>query len=108
LTKPIPAKLPCFPCPHGGACCEWGVELSDDEAAAIRARHGDAAVTWSEDEECWRTAVVGPRCVFWAAGCAIHDKPYYPSMCRGFPWRYRDTAEPYPYDATICPEVEED
>jgi Fe-S-cluster containining protein len=45
------------------------------------------------------------RCVFFAdGGCAIHDQPYYPSVCRGFPWIDAETGGPYQYDQTICPE----
>jgi hypothetical protein len=36
--------------------------------------------------------------------CAIHAKPYYPAVCRGFPWIDAETGGPYEYDQTICPE----
>jgi len=36
--------------------------------------------------------------------CVIHDQPYYPAVCRGFPWTDSDTGGPYEFDQTICPE----
>lgn len=38
--------------------------------------------------------------------CTIHDKSYYPTTCRGFPWVNGDTGEPYEYDVTICGELQ--
>lgn len=35
----------------------------------------------------------------------IHDKPYYPTQCRGFPWTDGD-GERYVYDVMICGEFE--
>ena len=96
--------LPCFPCPHASSCCAYGVTLSEDEAAAIRAAHGDAMVyrtRWGE----WRTRVKNGRCVFLKANlCTIHAAPYYPAVCGGFPWIDAETGGPYEYDRTICPE----
>jgi hypothetical protein len=36
--------------------------------------------------------------------CTIHSQPYYPAVCRGFPWIDAETGGPYEYDRTICPE----
>jgi hypothetical protein len=38
--------------------------------------------------------------------CSIYDKPYYPAVCRGFPFVDAETGGPYEYDRTICPEFE--
>ncbi|HEX5577221.1 MAG TPA: hypothetical protein VFX40_02540 [Gemmatimonadaceae bacterium] len=70
----------------------------------IEAHHGAGMVyrtRWGE----WRTRVRNKRCVFHSGGgCAIHDKPYYPTLCQGFPWTDAETGEPYEYDVTICGE----
>lgn len=96
--------LPCFPCPHRATCCAYGTTLSDDEAAAIaKAHHGDRIyrTRWGE----WRTRVRGGRCTFFVeGGCELHDKPYYPLVCRGFPWVDAETGGPYEFDRTICGE----
>ena len=96
--------LPCYPCPHQSACCAYGVTLSEDEAAAISAAHGPSTVyrtRWGE----WRTRVKRGRCVFLRENvCTIHAQPYYPAVCRGFPWTDAETGGPYEYDRTICPE----
>ena len=36
----------------------------------------------------------------------VHDpwQPFYPAVCRGFPWTDAETGGPYEYDQTICPE----
>ena len=104
MTARFP-KLPCFPCPHDAACCAWGTTLTDDEAAAVRREFGRETVyrtRWGE----WRTRVRDRRCVFYdsAAGCRLHDRPYYPAVCRGFPWTDAETGGPYEFDQTICPE----
>jgi hypothetical protein len=66
------------------------------------ANHGASLVYkthWGE----WRTRVREKRCVlFRDGGCTIHDKSYYPAMCRGFPWTDPDTGGRYEYDVTIC------
>ncbi|HEX5385792.1 MAG TPA: hypothetical protein VFW66_03740 [Gemmatimonadales bacterium] len=96
--------LPCFPCPHGSACCAYGVTLSEDEAAAISRVHGAHTVyrtRWGE----WRTRVRRRRCIFLVENCCtIHREPYYPAVCRGFPWTDAETGGPYEFDRTICPE----
>jgi hypothetical protein len=101
--SPFP-PLPCFPCPHGSACCAYGTTLSDDEAAAILAEHGESRIyrtRWGD----WRTRVVGGRCAFLVNNsCSIYDQPYYPAVCRGFPWVDAETGGPYEFDRTICPE----
>jgi len=98
--------LPCFPCPHHSACCAHGTTLSDEEAEAIR-RHGGGEkiyrTRWGE----WRTRVRGGRCAFLVENsCSLHDQPFYPAVCRGFPWIDADTGGPYEFDRTICPEFE--
>lgn len=96
--------LPCFPCPYNSSCCAYGVTLSDAEAQAIEANHGPNVVyktRWGE----WRTRVVNRRCALHRdGGCSIHDKPYYPTLCSGFPWIDWETGERYEYDLTICGE----
>lgn len=98
--------LPCFPCPHASACCAYGTTLSEREAAELRTRHGEGTIYRTR----WgalRTRVVRGRCVFFADGaCSIHDDPAYPAICRGFPFTLGDGDEPYPYDETICPELD--
>ncbi|HET9276128.1 MAG TPA: YkgJ family cysteine cluster protein [Gemmatimonadales bacterium] len=99
--------LPCYPCPHLSACCGWGTTLSDDEAAAIIREHGLEKVYRSRDGE-WRTRVRNRRCVFLVDNrCSIYHRPYYPAVCRGFPWLDAETGGPYEYDRTICPEFVE-
>jgi len=94
--------LPCFPCPHRSTCCAYGTTVSEEEATAIIADHGEDRVyltRWGE----WRTRVTRGRCVFFGGDrCLIHDRPYYPAVCRGFPWTEADSGDPYPYDRTIC------
>jgi hypothetical protein len=101
--SPFPS-LPCFPCPHHSACCAYGTTLTAQEAAAIVAEHGPDPVyrtRWGE----WRTRVTKGRCVFLSNNsCTIYNKPYYPAVCRGFPWLDAETGGPYEFDRTICPE----
>jgi Putative zinc- or iron-chelating domain len=96
--------LPCYPCPHASSCCAYGTTLTDEEAAAIAARHGPSTVyrtRWGE----WRTRVRNRRCVFFRDNvCSIHAEGYYPAVCRGFPWTDAETGGPYEFDRTICPE----
>jgi hypothetical protein len=98
--------LPCFPCPYNSSCCAYGVTLFDEEAAAIAANHGPHTVyrtRWGE----WRTRIKGGRCIlFQNGGCSIHDKPYYPAICSGFPWIDVETGERYEFDISICGEFE--
>jgi hypothetical protein len=107
VDKPLPATLPCLPCPHDSICCSWGTSLYPDEAAAIRENHGGAALTWNGEDDEWRTAIVDGKCYFWRTGegCSIHEEPFYPRICRGFPWRHGDSNSDYPHDRTICPEL---
>jgi Putative zinc- or iron-chelating domain len=101
LALPV---LPCFPCPHRSACCAYGATVTDEEAAAIIAAHGDGKVFRSRWGE-WRTRVKRGRCVFFENNtCLIHGRSYYPAVCRGFPWTDSETGGPYEYDQTICPE----
>jgi len=78
-------SLPCFPCPYNASCCAYGVSLSDSEAAAIEADFGPGLVyrtRWGE----FRTRIRQKRCSLYRdGGCTIHDKSYYPAVCRGFP-----------------------
>ena len=98
--------LPCFPCPYNASCCAFGTTLSDEEAEAVELNHGAGLVyqtRWGE----WRTRVRNRRCaLFQNGGCAIHDKPYYPTTCRGFPWKDAELVGRYEYDVTICGEFE--
>src|SRR6266550_4528264 len=98
---PLPV-LPCYPCPYEASCCAYGTSLSDEEAAAIEINHGAGLVyktRWGE----WRTRVRGKRCVLYGnGGCTIHSQPYYPAVCRGFPWDDPDAESRYEYDVTIC------
>jgi hypothetical protein len=95
-------SLPCFPCPYEASCCAYGTTLSEEEAFAIEADFGTGLVyetRWGE----WRTRVRNRRCVLYRnGGCLIHDKPYYPTVCQGFPWTDGETGEPYEFDVTIC------
>ena len=101
VASAIPS-LPCYPCPHNASCCAYGTTVSEQEAAAIAAVHGADVVyrtRWGEI----RTRVRARRCVLLKDGaCTIHDKPYYPSQCRGFPWTDGETGARYEYDVTIC------
>jgi Putative zinc- or iron-chelating domain len=96
--------LPCYPCPHGSACCTYGVTLTDGEAEGLGARYGREKVyrtRWGE----WRTRIRGGRCVFLMDNaCTIHADPDFPAVCRGFPWIDAETGGPYEFDRTICPE----
>jgi Putative zinc- or iron-chelating domain len=96
--------LPCYPCPHGSACCSYGATVTEEEAADITRVHGGDVVyrtRWGE----WRTRVRNRRCVFLRENvCSIHATAYYPAVCRGFPWTDAETGGPYEYDRTICPE----
>jgi hypothetical protein len=100
-------SLPCYPCPHDASCCAYGTTVSEEEAAAIEADHGAGLVyrnRWGE----WRTRIRDKRCALYRdGGCTIHDKPYYPAVCRGFPWTDAETGGPYEYDVTICGAFEE-
>lgn len=76
--------------------------MSDEEAQAIIAEHGDGKVYRTRWDE-WRTRVVNGRCVFFVGGgCGIHNRSYYPAVCRGFPWIDAESGGPYRYDRTIC------
>ena len=103
MTLPV---LPCYPCPYNASCCAYGTTLSEEEAAAIEINHGPGLVyktRWGE----WRTRVRKNRCVlFRDGGCTIHGRPYYPTVCQGFPWVDGDAMGRYEYDVTICGEFE--
>ena len=95
-------ELPCHPCPHAASCCAYGTTLTEEEAAAIEQKFGPGLVMtrWGE----LRTRVRNRRCVLFRDGaCIIHDEPFYPAQCRGFPWTDGEGAR-YEYDVTICGE----
>jgi hypothetical protein len=99
-------QLPCFPCPHESSCCAFGTTVTDSEAAAIEAHHGPGLVYTTRYGES-RTRVRQKRCVMYRdGGCSIHDRSYYPAMCRSFPWTDAESGGRYEYDVTICPEFE--
>jgi hypothetical protein len=103
--QPLP-QLPCYPCPHASSCCAYGTTVTSHEAAAIDADLGPGLVYLTRYGE-WRTRVKNKRCVMHRdGGCSIHDRAYYPAMCRSFPWTDAETGEPYQYDVTICGEFE--
>ena len=96
--------LPCFPCPHQSACCRYGTTVTDAEARAIEQEHGPGKVYRNREGE-WRTRVKNGYCVFHKDNvCTIHGKPYYPEVCRCFPWTDAETGGPYLFDQSICPE----
>lgn len=105
----LPLTLPCATCPHGSACCDHGVDVTEAEAARIAARWGRDTLVVRDGET--RTKVVAGKCVFYVRekGCAIHAEPEYPLTCRLFPWRDSDAPQaPYPHDVDICPELTND
>lgn len=109
MKLPIVAAkpLPCFPCPHNSACCAYGVDLVGSEAAQIAAKYGEHVLTTDEDGTP-RTKVdpSTEHCVFWRDNaCTLHDTPFYPSTCRGFPLTNAEGSAPYEYDVSICPEL---
>ena len=56
---------------------------------------------WGE----WRTRIKHGRCVFVVDNrCTIHGKPYYPIVCREFPWTDAENGGPYECQTEICPE----
>ncbi len=95
-------SLPCYPCPFQASCCAYGTSLTEREAAEIEANHGPGLVyrtRWGDI----RTRVRNKRCVmFRDGGCTIHDRSYYPAVCRGFPWIDAETGGRYEYDVSIC------
>jgi len=80
--------------------------VSDEEAEAIT-RHGDGRKLYRTKWGEWRTRVRGGRCaVLVEHSCSLHDQPFYPAVCRGFPWIDAETGGPYEFDRTICPEFD--
>lgn len=101
----LPMVLPCFPCPHKGVCCSYGTALSNDEAFAIYKAEGRSSVVWNIMDKTWRTTIVDNKCIFLKEGlCSIHDKEYYPKVCKLFPYEDVDGG-PYKYELSICPEL---
>ncbi len=102
---PVVRPLPCFPCPHNSRCGSRGTALFDDEAGTIRRLFGDDALVWSVEDGDWRTSAPNGKCYFLGDNrCKVHEEPYYPRVCRGFPWTDAITGGDYPWDRTICPE----
>ena len=98
-------SLPCYPCPHLSSCCAYGVTLSDDEAAAItRGARRRGRSTGRAGANGARGCAAAAACFSSENVCTIHAEPYYPAVCRGFPWTDAETGGPYEYDRTICPE----
>jgi len=101
--SPLPA-LPCYPCPHHAACCAYGTTLTAEEAKRILAAHGNAVAyrtRWGE----WRTRVRKGRCALLVDNaCSIYNQPYYPAVCRGFPFIDAESGGPYEFEREICPE----
>src|SRR3954471_6986150 len=106
IDQDSPPGLPCFPCPYNASCCAYGTTVTDQEAAAIEADFGPGLTyqtRWGEK----RTRVRNKRCaLFRDGGCLIHAKPYYPAVCRGFPWTDAETGGRYEHDISICGEFE--
>ena len=51
--------------------------------------------------------MVKGRCVFLRNNaCSIYNQPYYPVVCRGFPFVDAETGGPYEFEREICPEFE--
>jgi hypothetical protein len=99
---PALPTLPCYPCPYDASCCAFGSTVTDEEAAAIEANHGPGLVYRTRSGE-MRTRVRNGRCALYRDGaCTIHDRSYYPAVCRGFPWTDAETGGRYEYDVTIC------
>ena len=96
--------LPCFPCPHQSSCCAHGTTVTPAEAIGLSRKHGEDKVyrtRWGE----WRTRVREGRCIFLLNNvCTIHADPYYPAVCRDFPWIDTETGGHYKFDQTICGE----
>lgn len=99
------SKLPCWPCPHGSACCRFGTTVSEREAVGLVSRYGAHTILRKEDGEL-RTSLQDGRCIFSVANaCVIHDDPDYPAVCIHFPWSDAETGGPYEGDLTICPSI---
>jgi hypothetical protein len=95
--------LICFPCPHNGACCEFGVDITDEEADQMISIHGSESVIL--DDGGYRTNVKNGCCFFFLDGlCSIHSKSYYPKVCKSFPFEDGILGGPYQGDANECPE----
>jgi Putative zinc- or iron-chelating domain len=110
LPKPeVPRRaLPCFPCPHKGACCAYGADLDTKEAHAFVREFGALTVV-VDDKGAYRTAVKDGTCVFHSGGlCAIHETPLYPKVCRAYPWEDGLLGGMYSGDRQECPEFWEE
>lgn len=102
-NMPTQATLPCNACPHAGACCVEGADLTPEEAAVLKAKHGDHVVTCEGGD--YRTAYNNLGCVFKVGGlCSIHGEDYYPAVCRAYPWTDGILGGPYQGDRQECPE----
>jgi Fe-S-cluster containining protein len=93
--------LPCASncCPHGSACCYYGVDVTEQEYNAIVADFGENAIVKNGDGNL-RTACVDDRCIFLNNNkCQLHNKTYYPEVCRKFP------LDGYESTLDICPSL---
>jgi Fe-S-cluster containining protein len=116
ILDPSNKVLPCFPCPHGGSCCDAGVDLTRDEYNALLSTYGAKSVKIVKGEP--RTAVIRAikvtdlmvkaynTCFFKDEDClcTIHDSPLYPAVCRAYPWEDGILGGPYKGDRRECPE----
>ena len=97
LSHGVPG-VTCYPCPYDASCCARRT-VSDREAAAIELNpawigvsNAVGRVADTSEEQTLRST---------ATGCTIHNKPYYPTVCRRFPWSTQ-TGGGTSYDVTIC------
>lgn len=112
--------LPCYPCPHGSACCSQGTTLTPEEALALRDSFGSDSVEylspdeitargWAVDSQnVWATTVQDEGGCWFLLGnaCAIYGHPSYPVTCQKFPWEDPHLPElPAAWDADLCPEM---
>jgi Fe-S-cluster containining protein len=84
-----------------------GTYLSVEEGQALQAEFGLKSIFFDTDRNEYRTQTWNGRCVFFEdGGCKIHSHPFYPHVCKKFPWKDgRDSSLPNAYDAELCPEV---
>jgi Fe-S-cluster containining protein len=93
--------LPCAVghCVYNSVCCNWGASVDDRQVNYFK----PGQIEWAPDEQGYRTVVVDGHCIFMVAGkCSIHGEPYYPSVCRIFPF------DGYKHDISICPACAKD
>jgi Fe-S-cluster containining protein len=84
-------KIICDPCPYNGECCVYGVDLVNNEHVLIKEIYGDEAIMFADG---YRTSIINGRCFFLNDGkCSIHDKIYYPKVCKLYPYEDLDGGE---------------